>query len=110
MGLLGNLFGNKAKTPAKKEKTILEQYREGLQYLNGCSGVFTEEQLREFNRIIGNRFPEAEIESLLSKSKLMLRGMDEIKKTLKDNMSEGIAVFEQLEKSGVDLSAYAGKI
>jgi hypothetical protein len=97
-------------TSGTSEKNILEQYREGLQYLNDCSGVFTEADLREFNRIIGNRFPESHIASLLSDSKMMIRGMEDVKKLLKDNMSEGIAVFEQLEKSGIDLSAYAGKI
>jgi hypothetical protein len=91
------------------EKNILESYREGLQYLNDCE-AFTEENLREFNRIIGNRFTEELIAKYLSDAKMLVGGMEDLKKIMKDNITEGIAVFEEVERQGIDLSAYAGKI
>jgi hypothetical protein len=87
------------------EKTILEQYREGLKYLNGCSGAFTEEQLREYNRIIGNRLPEEQIAKYLSDPLVKIRGMEDFKNHLKATMSQNIAVFEKAESLGINLSS-----
>ena len=97
--------------PAKQDdgaagpKNILERYRAGLSYLDGCS-AFDEAKFREFNRITGNRFSEADIENQLKNAKMMIRGMEDLKQTLRSATVEGIRVFEDLERNGLDLSKY----
>lgn len=85
--------------------TILTQYREGLRYLDSC-GIFDETKLREFNRIIGNRFSEAEIQTQLANAQMMVGGMNALKELLHNSTLEGINAFEKVEQSGIDLSKY----
>jgi len=88
-----------------KSTSILDKYRAGLSYLDGCES-FDEAKFREFNRIAGNRFSEADIQTQLKNSELMLKGMEEVKQVLRSNMVEAINTFEKLEREGVDLSKY----
>lgn len=114
--LSGELSGNyyeKTAAPEKstkaieqgKKKNILEQYRDGLAYLDSC-GTFDEVKLREFNRITGNRFTEENIQNYIQSSKNMIKGMEGIKDILRDTMQEGISTFEKIVQSGIDLSKY----
>ncbi len=88
-----------------KKKNILEQYRDGLAYLDSC-GTFDEVKLREFNCITGNRFSEADMQNYILSSKNMIKGMEGIKDILRDTMQEGISTFEKIVQSGIDLSKY----
>jgi len=36
----------------------------------------------------------------------MIRGMEDLKQTLRSTMVEGISMFEELERQGIDLSKY----
>ena len=92
-------------TSNEKKASILEKYREGLSYLDG-SGAFDEDKLREFNRITGNMLSNDDIENYLESAKLMIRGMEEVKQILRSTMVEGISVFEEVERNGIDLSKY----
>ena len=94
-----------SKNSGAAPKSILDKYREGLVYLESCT-LFGETEFREFNRIIGERFSEADIQTQLANSKMMIAGMDELKGILKQNMIESIKTFEKLEQSGIDLSQY----
>ncbi|MCL2652521.1 MAG: hypothetical protein FWD63_01860 [Propionibacteriaceae bacterium] len=85
--------------------SILDQYRAALAYLDSCE-TFDETALREFNRLSGSRFSEADMENQLGSAKLMLRGMDDLKQSLRSSTAEAIGVFEQLAQSGIDLSKY----
>lgn len=76
--------------------SILDKYRMGLSFLNGC-GEFDEAKFREFNHIIGNRFSDTDIENQLRNAKLMIRGMEELKQVLRSTMVEAINTFEELE-------------
>jgi hypothetical protein len=89
----------------KKPMSILDQYRLGLSYLDGC-GVFDEGKFREFNRITGNRFSEADMEKQLGNARMMLRGMEDLKQALRGTMLEAIQAFEEIERKGVDLSKF----
>ena len=80
-------------------------YRAGLSYLDGC-GAFDESKLREFSRITGNRFSEADIKNQLASAQQMLRGMEDLKQTLHSTMTEAVHTFEELEQKGIDLSKY----
>ncbi len=82
---------------------MLEQYRAGLSYLNRC-GPFDEAKFREFNRITGEPFSEADIQTQLRNARGMIMGMEEVKNALHASMAEGIRTFEKLEQSGVDVS------
>ena len=90
---------------SKKATSILDKYRAGLLYLDGCAR-FDEAEFRELNRILGNRFSEDDIRTQLVNAKSMMRGMDDLKKVLRSNIVEAIGTFEQLEQSGIDLSKY----
>lgn len=90
---------------SKKATSILDKYRAGLLYLDGCER-FDEAEFRELNRIMGNRFSEADIRTQLVNAKSMMRGMDDLKKVLRSNIVEAIGTFEKLEQSGIDLSKY----
>lgn len=90
---------------SQKQTSILEKYRAGLSYLDGC-GTFDEAKFREFNRITGNRFSEADIQTQLCNAQKMIKGMEEVKSVLRSSMAEGISTFEKLEQSGIDLSKY----
>ncbi|MDR0841689.1 MAG: DUF805 domain-containing protein [Christensenellaceae bacterium] len=85
--------------------SILDQYKAGLSYLDGC-GAFDESKFREFNRITGNRFSEKDMQNQLSSAKLMIGGMDALRNTLRSTMLEAVHSFEALERSGIDLSKY----
>jgi hypothetical protein len=89
----------------EKKATILDKYRAGLSYLDG-SGTFDEAGFREFNRITGNRFSNAEIENQLMNAKQMIRGMEDLKQVLRSSTVEAISVFEKVERNGIDLSKY----
>jgi len=88
-----------------KKARILEEYRAGLSYLDEC-GAFDEAKFREFNRITGNRFSNADIENQLRNAKLMIGGMENVKQTLRSSMVEAIGIFEEMERNGIDLSNY----
>ena len=90
----------------KKPASILDKYRAGLSYLDGC-GAFDEAKYREFNRITGNRFSDVEIANQLRSAELMIRGMEDLKQTLRSTMVEAIHVFEEVERKGIDLSKYS---
>ncbi len=74
-------------------------------YLDGCES-FDESQFREFNRIIGNRFSDADIAQQLDNARLMMRGMDDLKQVLRSSSVEAIDVFEEMERQGIDLSKF----
>ena len=93
-----------APKPGKSAK-ILEQYREGLAYLDSC-GPFDEAKFREFNRIIGNRFSENDIQSQLRNASMMTDGMEGVRAAVRSAVAEAIGTFEQLERQGIDLSQY----
>jgi hypothetical protein len=90
----------------KKPTSILDKYRAGLSYLNGC-GTFDEVKFREFNRITGNKFSEADMQNQLRNAELMIRGMEDLKQTLRSTMVEAVRVFEEVERKGIDLSKYS---
>lgn len=75
-------------------------------YLDRCE-AFDEADFRDFNRIIGNRFSDADVENQLRNAKLMIREMEDLKQTLRASMIEAIGAFEKLEQSGIDLSKYS---
>ena len=120
MGLF-DLFRKKDKTAAKKpaapapkapaapkpaaKKSILTQYREGLAYLDSC-GPFNEAKFREFNRITGNRFSEADIQTQRRNASMMIDGMEGVRKAVRSSMVEAVSTFEMLERKGIDLSKY----
>ncbi|MFV0400028.1 MAG: DUF805 domain-containing protein [Oscillospiraceae bacterium] len=85
--------------------SILDQYRAGLSYLDSC-GAFDEAKFREYNRISGNRFSEGNIQNQLSNARMMMGGMEDLRKILRTNMAEAIRTFEELERNGIDLSKY----
>ena len=85
--------------------SILDQYRAALSYLDSC-GTFDEAKFREFNRVSGNRFSEGDVQTQLSNAKMMLGGMEELRKVLRSTMAEGVRTFEELERNGIDLSKY----
>jgi hypothetical protein len=89
----------------KKPASILDKYRMGLSYLDGC-GAFDEAKFREFNRVTGNQFSDADMETQLGNARLMIGGMDNLKQILRSSMVEAISVFEEVERQGVDLSKY----
>ncbi len=100
------LFSRKPKAEAAVKKTsILDKYRAGLQYLDSC-GSFDEAKFREFNHITGDKFSEADIQTQLGNARLMMNGMDGVKQSLRSAMVEGISMFEEVERRGVDLSKY----
>ena len=112
MSLFDRFKKNKAKpsgvgrtTVSAKPKTILDKYRDGLAYLDSC-GTFDEAKFREFNRITGNRFSEADIQSQLNNARMMINGMEGVRQSLRSAMAEGISAFEKLERNGIDLSKY----
>lgn len=84
---------------------VLYQYRAGLSYLEGC-GTFGEPKFREMNRITGNRFSDTDISNQLENAKLMLRGMEDLKQTLRSTIVEAIRTFEELERQGIDLAHF----
>jgi hypothetical protein len=86
-------------------KNILERYRMGLSYLDKC-GAFDETKFLEYNRIIGNSFSDADIKKQLQNAQQMIRGMEDLKQTLRSTTIEAISTFAELEKSGIDLSKY----
>ncbi|MCL2107677.1 MAG: hypothetical protein FWH26_11565 [Oscillospiraceae bacterium] len=86
-----------------KTTTILDRYREALSYLDRC-GPFDEAKFREFNRLTGNMFSEADVQNQLRNAQLMIGGMAEVQKILRSNMVEAIGTFETLEQQGIDLS------
>jgi hypothetical protein len=88
-----------------KKASILDKYRAGLSYLDG-SGTFDEAKFREFNRITGNRFSNADMEKQLMYAKQMIRGMEDLKQVLRSSTVEAIHTFEELERNGLDLSKY----
>jgi len=90
---------------APKKPPILDRYRASLRYLDSC-GPFDEAKLREFNRISGDMLSEADLQKQLASSQLILGGMEQIRKLLRQNVAEAIGAFEQIERSGVDLSKY----
>lgn len=90
---------------SKKAASILDKYRAGLLYLDGCEG-FDEAKFRELNRIIGNRFSETDVKTQLGNAQLMIGGMDDLKKVLRSNIVEAIGTFEEAERNGIDLSKY----
>lgn len=85
--------------------SILDQYRAGLAYLDGC-GAFDEAKFREFNRVTGGRFSEGDIQGQLANARRMMGGMEDLRKVLRSTMLESIQTFEQLQRSGIDLSKY----
>ncbi|MGI6546447.1 MAG: hypothetical protein ACOX2M_08550 [Fastidiosipilaceae bacterium] len=89
----------------KKPVSILDRYRLGLSYLDAC-GAFDEYKFREFNRIAGNQFSDADMAKQLGNARMTLKGMDDLKQTLRSTMIEAIQTFEELERGGVDLSKY----
>jgi hypothetical protein len=91
----------------QKQLGILDQYRAGVSYLDAC-GVFDEAKFREFNHITGDRFSEADIQTQLQNAKHMIRGMEEVKEVLRSTTIESIGVFEEMERSGIDLSSLSG--
>lgn len=86
--------------------SILTQYRAGLSYLDNC-GAFDEAKFREFNRIAGSRFSESDIQTQLSNSRMMMGGMEDVRRALRSGMVEAIQAFEELERKGIDLSKYS---
>ncbi|MCL2071930.1 MAG: hypothetical protein FWH07_06840 [Oscillospiraceae bacterium] len=88
-----------------KSKTILDRYREALSYLDRCV-TFDEAKFREFNRLTGNMFSEADVQNQLRNAQLMIGGMSELQKMLRSNMVEAISTFEKVERQGIDLSKY----
>lgn len=90
--------------PPPARPNILAKYRDGLGFLDSC-GDFDEGKFREFNRIVGNRFSEADIRQQLDNGR-MLGSMNEIKKLLRSSTVEAIETFEQLERDGIDLSKF----
>lgn len=86
----------------EKETSILVKYRAGLLYLDRCER-FDEAEFRELNRMIGDRFSEADIKTQLGNAQLMMGGMDDLKKILRSNIVEAIHVFEKVERNGIDL-------
>ena len=93
------------KAYSSKPSSILDKYRAGLSFLDEC-GAFDEAKFRKFNHVIGNRFSEVDITTQLRNAELMIRGMENIKQTLRSTMVEGISMFEELERSGIDLSKF----
>ena len=89
----------------KKPTSILDKYRMGLSYLDECK-TFDEAKFREFNRITGNRFSDADIETQLMNAKLMIKGMEDLKQILRSTTVEAISTFEEVERKGIDLSKY----
>ena len=85
--------------------SILDKYRAALRYLENCS-VFDEAAFREFNRITGNRFAEADIQSQLRNAGLMLKGMEDLRELLLSSTMEAIGAFEEMERQGIDLSKF----
>lgn len=63
-----------------------------------ASGAFDESKFRVFNRIAGNQFSEADVAKQLGNAKMMLRGMDDLKQTLRTTMIEAIQTFEEIER------------
>jgi hypothetical protein len=100
-----NPAGN-VKQDAVSGGTILDKYRVGLSYLDGC-GTFDKAKYQEFNRIIGNQFSDTEMENQIKNSELMIRGMEDLKQTLRSSIVEAIGVFEEIERQGIDLSKYS---
>ena len=99
-----NLVGER-RYENKKPISILDKYRMGLSYLDKCE-TFDEAKFREFNRITGNRFSDTDIETHLMSAKLMIKGMEDLKQTLRSTMAEAISAFEEVERNGIDLSKY----
>ena len=97
---------NVSENIGKKPTSIIDEYKMGLSYLDEC-GAFDEVKFHEFNRITGNKFSPADIENQLASAKLMMRGMEDLKQTLRSTMVEAIGTFEELERQGVDLSKYS---
>ena len=91
--------------PTAASGSIVDQYRAGLRYLDGC-GAFDEAKFREFNSMLGNRFPEADVQKQLSNARMMSGGMEEIKAVLRSTVVEAIGTFEELERNGIDLAKY----
>lgn len=90
-------------TAASNQPNILQRYRAARAYLDSC-GTYDEEKFREMNRITGNMFSEEDIRKQLAESEMMIDGMEALKKIHCDSLTEAIAVFEQVEAKGIDLS------
>ncbi len=90
---------------ASNRPNILERYRAARTYLTIC-GSYNEEKFREMNRLTGNMFSEEDIQKQLAQSKMMIGGMDALKKLHYDSLTEAIATFEEVEAAGIDLSKY----
>lgn len=85
--------------------SVLDQYREGLKYLDSC-GDFDEIKLHRFNIITGNRLSEAEIQTYIRSADLTVGGMNTVRDELRKTISEAVGSFEKLQAQGVDLSKY----
>ena len=94
-----------AKSYSSGDVSILNKYRAGLSYLEGC-GEFDEAKFRELNSIIGNKYSEADIENQLNNAKLLVNGMADLMQVTRSTLVEAIGVFEDIEQKGVDLSSY----
>jgi len=105
--MMGFAGGNTsaAVSSSGKPHSILDQYQMGLSYLDEC-GIFDEAKFHIFNRIIGNKFSAADIETQLGNAQLIIGGMESLKQILRSNMVEAINTFKEIERSGIDLSKF----
>ena len=76
---------------------ILDAYRASLSYLVGCT-EFNEAAFQEFNRILGNRFSDEDIETQIRNVQLMIRGMEDLKQVLRSSTVFNISLLKLCNK------------